>query len=150
MDVGTLSELNVQVGDVVEWVGEGANVVYTIASFDGKRFRTAGMHEYQNLSETELFRIVSRAAPPLEEITWGPWGEFDPSHSLTDDVLWRQVNGEKQWSYPVKRKPVVETRFGYWSDRDGCSQWVGQSTHRITMTIIDGVVQPTATVEVLA
>jgi len=65
-ETGTLAELNVKPGDVVEWIGdyirERDYIEYTIGSFDGKVYRAKGMPEYNNLNPSEPFRIISRAS----------------------------------------------------------------------------------------
>ena len=88
-----------------------------------------------------------------DEIEWGEWGPIQqgvfPRQSQSFD------GDTTQWRYPVPKKPVVEkaTVWGQFIPEGG-GIWVFSGrgrgdTHRITLTIIDGVVQPIATVEAL-
>lgn len=92
-------------------------------------------------------------AAPADEIEWGEWGPADRDNA-SDTYMLRKVNGVIEVCYPVKREPVVETvrlltgkAYGWLAEPEGnCGD---RNTHRITLTIIDDVVQSTATVEAL-
>lgn len=71
------------------------------------------------------------------------WYTFEYGVTWADDCAYRVK--------PEPVKPVVETvevyggkAFGYWSFGSGSLE---DDTHKITLTLIDGEVQPTATVE---
>lgn len=87
---------------------------------------------------------------PAEEIVWGEWG---PLRVLEFPRQSQNLDGkETLWRYPVKREPVMETvvLYGNAAYRDEWTDYAcGDDTHRITLTIIDGIVQPTATVEAI-
>lgn len=89
-----------------------------------------------------------------DEIEWGEWGPVNTKHE-GGSYMFRYIEGQPgQFCYPVPKKPVVETvrlltgkAYGWIAEPEDCCG--SQNTHRITLTIIDGVVQPTATVEAL-
>ena len=154
IEVGTLKELNVQPGDVVElvarprrndgWIYGSPGKTYTIGDvcfWNGVSGQTV-----KSGSVTGIFRIVSRATPAepaSEEITWGEWGP--PSDGAADgDYMERCINGKTEWRYPVQKQPVVETvklSGGYfgaygWRFENGISGW--NVTYCITFETKDG------------
>ena len=137
-EIGTLKELNVQPGDVVEWTVNG--VAYKIEFMNT---HSAFSGDARFALDDGLFRIVSRATPTepaSEEITWGEWGP--PSDGAADgDYMERCINGKTELRYPVSKQPVVETVTlggacnGFWSF--GGLNFAGD-TARITFDVIDG------------
>ena len=150
-EIGTLAELDVKPGDVVELVSRqipGDGWAYpeigdqrTISVDDG--WHGVDLKYIGELQGT--FRIVSRATPaePASEIVWGPWGEFEAgrfpvqTHSDGPDATWL-------YRYPVPKQPVVETvtlSGGYfgaygWRFENGISGW--NVTYCITFETKDG------------
>ena len=73
-----------------------------------------------------------------DEIEWGEWQvELRPA-PYSGDFMQRRINGVWETRFP---KPKVENVYGYYG------QYGGQ--YSIKLTLIDGVMQPTATVEPL-
>ena len=147
-EIGTLAELDVKPGDVVELVSRqipGDGWAYpeigdqrTISVDDG--WHGVDLKYIGELQGT--FRIVSRAIPaePAPEIEWGEWGPM-LSDDIAADRQMQVINGKAQWRYPVPKQPVVETvsvegwlEFG--------KLWIGSkapgANHRITFDVIDG------------
>ena len=67
-DIGTLRDLNVQVGDVVKWLVGSTPVEYTIGLILGDRYYECDDYE-DELSNSAAWRIISRASQPSPVIT---------------------------------------------------------------------------------
>lgn len=160
MEIGTLKELNVKVGDVVEDTDDG--MIFKIARIDG--LGAYGKTTYNDGSVTEddnwsmggisSWRIVSRAseAPKL----WGEMSDAEKGALLLD---WSDNHGRnvQQWNgsewvpmatgrfgrvtaYRVRPESVREVVkiFGsgnYWTKDKTARQ---SDTHRITFETVDG------------
>ena len=158
-EVGTLAELNVKPGDVVEYTPTGNH--HTV--LDGKRLTISNGntvdYEY-NLDCSKYFRIVSRASdkPKLwRDMTPGEKGALLLAHHEGKVIEWTghfgsefdmdSTRGTPVWSathaYRIKPEPKVETVtlmtakvYAWVSEPYGkCGS---QNTHRITFNIIDG------------
>lgn len=140
-EVGTLRELNVKPGDVVEWHGDRFTVM------DGKPCDWysggvwASLHvpfSEENCEwisgSAEDCRIISRAAP----IKYTPWQLATPDAMVTDDMqVSRGPDGEIV-AYRAKVEPEVETVALYGAVRVYGPHLVADATHKITFTTIDG------------
>ena len=85
-----------------------------------------------------------------DEIEWGEWVD-GPAVEATyldrsRDYMVRRIGG--QWQHCL-RKPKVEAVTLHFGGVTAGRDWLKYDTHRITLTLIDGIVQPTATVEPL-
>lgn len=125
METGTLKELNVQPGDVVEYAGYCKRRA-TIAGWrNGRCYSTdQEIGSAVSLDSTGAWRIVSRATPPVDltAITT-PFGLLDPAtqealraHGGPYEVLcgdgWCIVNKPRwlSWiAYRIKPAPIRET-----------------------------------------
>lgn len=153
-DVGTLRELDVKPGDVVEYIDTGAT--QTVVGTDHKgRFVGDKCGDYEWMSERNCWRLVSRAQPtlwrdmtPEEKVAlllaahegkvieytyegWYEWGNAD----IDEYPLWLD-----SVSYRVKHEDVRETVAIY--GKSGTVWGVDRmlrDTHRITFDTIDGV-----------
>ena len=149
-EVGTLKELDVKPGDVVECVWKPIGGVFTV----GKTYRMTnkGLEcdaDSPQLSTVSTFRIISRASdkPKLwRDMTDAEKGalllsahegkviEFY-SHYVPE---WKEVAGNPNWSdnyaYRVRPEPKVETvTINYWEVATDVLK-----NHRITFNTIDG------------
>lgn len=152
MEIGTLKELNVKPGDVVECV-EGRGCAFKGASYTITQDRRLGAgEEHISRVTNSRFRIISRAGPKL-------WKDMSPEEkgalllaahegkvieALQSNVeVWYKAR--PSWSdnitYRIRPEPKVRSVDLY------CGQLtVGallkkhwSDTHRITFTTIDGV-----------
>ena len=140
-EIGTLAELDVKPGDVVQYRGDPTQ--YVVA--ENHRVVDADTGELFNYDEAwgkvKAFRIVSRATPAEPDgITWGEWGPM-LSDDIAADRQMQVINGKAQWRYPVPKQPVVETvtmwggDYGVWTF--DMEQQVSD-TARITFETKDG------------
>lgn len=157
-EVGTLAELNVKPGDVVEWpeLGEylvlnGGDVVSKVSGgllkdgidYPGNRFRIVSRAEatpklWRDMTPEEKGALLL-AHHEGKVIEWtGNFGsEFDMD-SIRGTPVWSATH-----AYRIKPEPKVETVtlttakvYGWVSEPEsGCST---QNTHRITFNLIDG------------
>lgn len=154
-EIGTLAELDVKPGDVVELVSGPVALLELI----GHRYEIgtgdAGLaaykHDVKDISHIPMnswwtFRIVSRATPAepasTSEIVWGEWGGVGGIEDKCGDFQIQRVNGVFRYRYPVPKKPVVETvtMYGHHLIDD---KWVfgvkdSEDTARITFETRDG------------
>jgi hypothetical protein len=159
MQTGTLRELNVQVGDVVEWMDKhttheviSAEVIANGELYEGE-VRALLDGRYMGIYGDEQFRIVSRASDRPK--TWGEMTAEEKGALLLADhegkVIENSLYGESPWiashphwadeyAYRVKPEPKVETVDSYW-----CPKWgmrlrnpIWDTTHKITFNTIDG------------
>ena len=155
-EIGTLAELDVNPGDMVEFFkatkgyeryeAKHRGVAMTVLPSGGVTFTGSdGTRNGFSANTPHTFRIVSRATPvepASEEITWGEWGDFEPD--MWSTYQFQKVNGVEQWRYPVPKQPVVETvtlSGGYfgaygWRFENGISGW--NVTYCITFETKDG------------
>lgn len=163
-EVGTLKELGVGVGDVVECVGWSYSDGSEIGVYTGLHWKIyanhpkgyCGMcavckHGYTRIDEGMLFRIISRATPKL-------WRDMTPEEkgalllAAHEGKVIENRNEEVEWgvveypawydyvSYRIKPEPKVETVTLY-GKPDTCHSWdvyCDGDTHRITFNLIDG------------
>ena len=131
-EIGTLKELNVQPGDMVEIAGAAPPARRFVIGDDGWGKSEDGF-SVGRLSPIK-FRIVSRANPaePASEIVWGEWGYVGPS--TDEDFECRRIDGVWQWRYPVPKQPVVEE----------ITLTVWGKDYLVTVTRRDGVVDDVA------
>jgi hypothetical protein len=136
-ETGTLKELNVKAGDVVQVVGGKS---WEIVGVDDSGNYLINDPPARHLSNTLPFRIVSRAKEPLKPwrdmtpeekaaiwlgfyqgkqvqfctpgFAWFDDDDFDPDHPAHVDTAWR-----------IKPEPVRET-VAIWSDGDGNQAWL--------------------------
>ena len=139
-ETGTLKELNVQPGDVVEMVGNERSCMYIGHKYtikeDGKVRDNNSDHEYYGFvgdcNHGVTWRIISRATPKtLKDMTWEEaepiYREFHEGEVL--DVI--TAKGDK-WigklhQYPLclnfayRLKPKHKPTFAHWDALDGRS-----------------------------
>lgn len=146
--IGTLAELNVKPGDVVEFQG-GARPIYTIGvSIYGKLI---DVDDGKELCEYMPFRIVSRA-----EATPKLWRDMTPEekgalllahHEGKVIEYWKRGTGgwakkpivwSEHESYRIKPEPKVETvtTHGTWCNKGKMPKT--QYVYEITFNLIDG------------
>lgn len=159
-EVGTLAELNVKAGDVVELVEHKDSMLMGHATVDesgdarmkdGRLFKAEYDEEFGR-----KFRIISRA-----DTTPKTWGEMTDAEKgaialakcegkpieilMTIGKYWREIEPQENThfysgsAYRIKPEPKRESvEFGY-SSEFGLEDMVdGTSTHRITFDTIDG------------
>ena len=154
--IGTLAELNVKPGDVVEFQG-GARPIYTIGvSIYGKLI---DVDDGEELCEYMPFRIVSRASdkPKLwRDMTPEEKGALLLAHHEGKVIEWTghfgsefdmdSIRGTPVWSdthaYRIKTRPKVETvNQGYKTNSSGrfvTTSSLDHATHVVTFNLING------------
>jgi len=129
----TLKELNVQVGDVVEYILMGGKSTVTEVR-NGKYYGTGESPDCPYCEDAD-FRIISRATK-YTDWKFGTAPDGADTHVMPDgSVAWR-----------VKVEPVVDMVSAYYrmdwtgvmviDQHDNCGE---NGIHRITFTTIDGV-----------
>jgi len=165
-EVGTLKELGVQVGDVVEYVSGSiyhdswiGTVWNTAMDGDVLVVETHGGHNIVSGCRW-IYRIISRATPPLRtwaELTPAEKGALLLAHHQGEviewsyNLPWKTQNdtntGIIVWSnlcyYRIKPQPKIEAVTMFWAyekgGKDGYAHPKNNSaTHRITFQTIDG------------
>ena len=155
--VGTLKELDVKPGDVVEYVPSGNKT--TVTYIFGDQYYGDGENSEQPYTDRPLFRVVSRASAGHHKL----WKDMTPEEKGAlllahheGKIIQFWYSGMKGWTdnaghppnwfkdtaYRVKPEPVVETvtlfgqagfcwAFSHLQENDG-------DTHHITFDLIDG------------
>jgi len=155
METGTLKELNLKPGDVVEWVDFEPIGHHTLDFIDGEffEFATSRGPYTHHLKCTDRFRIISRASDTPK--TWGEMTDAEKGALLLaahegkviehkSSHKWREKKVTFRFNdngiYRVRPEPVRETvtltgypARGYFHHDLG-----SQDTHRITFTLTDG------------
>ena len=155
VEAGTLAELNVKPGDVVEWVGfeyVGHHKLDFVHNGDEYVFDTPKGPFTHILGCSDKFRLISRATetPTL----FGDMTDAEKGALLLAKHEGSEIQGWSEWgwvdgmrlnsnnvAYRVKPKPVVETVVLTGSSELG---WIfsdaecHKDTHRLTLTITDG------------
>lgn len=127
MKTGTLKELNVKPGDVVEWVGYEHVGHHTLDFIDGELFvfDTKGGPYTHTLSCADIFRIISRVSEEAPK-TWGEMTREEKGELLlaahegkviefsdnVDPDDWCAIGGPSfvdRYHYRVKPEPKRET-----------------------------------------
>ena len=156
-ETGTLAELNVKPGDVVECVGLGRPSNSHYVTF-GKQYAILRdgwfIDDEGDLcrGHSNMFRIVSRASATPK--TWGEMTDEEKSALLLADYQGKTIefiNGYdvKDWkkavpkwadfcSYRVKPEPKRETVYCWWNGHNVHNKNHTDRTHRITFDLIDG------------
>jgi len=155
--IGTLAELNVHPGDVVEYVKTGIRTTVTHI-VNGRYYGTGDNPEFP-YSEDPVFRIISRATPtpklwrdmtPEEkgalllaahEGKVIEWIDIDPELRAFNDDNWRScaaVGKFDRYAYRVKPEPKVDTVAIGWDGSGPAKGVFCCDTHRITFNLIDG------------
>jgi len=125
-EVGTLKELGVQVGDVVEYTAIGEPMwkpnTFVFAGYVGEipysKDQVFGGETNLRTDNRAIFRIISRATPPL--LTWA---ELTPAEKGA--LLLAHHQGEViEWSYKLPWKTMFNTKTG-------SIAWSGQCYYRI-------------------
>jgi len=152
-EVGTLKELNVKPGDVVEYIPTGNR--HTV--LDGKRLTISNGntvdYEY-NWDCSKYFRIVSRAEEPPKlwrDMTPEEKGALLLAHYEGKQIEvnrgpfecgeWREDHYPEwmhNYAYRIKPKPKVETVNLYSNDCAYGRLIEAMRGHRITFNLIDG------------
>ena len=159
MEAGTLKELNLKPGDVVEWGG------FTYIAFENPKPRAAAgvwagteekgwVQDGNHNGLDTIFRLISRATPKTwgemtdaekgalllaahegKVIEWDHHNNFSTWEPCDEDCLW-----DDEFYYRVRPEPVRETvtltgypARGYFHHDLG-----SQDTHRITFTTENG------------
>ena len=144
MKTGTLQELNVQPGDVVEWLWNGATEVVTkdmISHYDGQyriisrapRDDTPKLWRDMTAEEKGALLLAAHEGRTVQgwdgdnwfDMMYPPWLEDDP--------------------YRVKPEPVRETVNMYYPDLPysfNCAGRINGPTHRITFDTVNGKPDP--------
>lgn len=164
-ETGTLSELNVKPGDVVQIVRGGKN--NPVDHFDApsstvnKQKGVVALGGSYTYDYDARFRIISRAAPPVDlTAIREPFGLLDEVYGPGTQEAMRSHGGpyemfdidgkwsewEPRWSpgiaYRVKPAPKVETvTFDGWVNEDGCVRYGnehGCTPIRATFNRVDG------------
>lgn len=167
-ETGTLAELDVKPGDVVEWFNTSvvnpmeviSASIITSGAFEGQV--EAVLSGYgSGIFDVEQFRIISRASdtPKTSSKSWphnGEWSNWFMSgvdgtikNSLMRgkecEVETQKLAGCKQFAYRfrIKPEPVRETVTMQWSYENGgqdgyAHPYNKNATHRITFTTTDG------------
>lgn len=150
-DVGTLRELDVNPGDVVEYIDTGAKQTVVGTDHNGRFVGDRCIEGESWLSERNCWRLVSRAQPTI-------WRDMTPEEKGAlllaahegkaiefmndfDTPEWKKA--APKWAswcyYRVKPEPVRETVSGWWNGKNfhNTANYVDR-THRITFDTIDG------------
>ena len=112
----TLKDLNVKVGDVVEYIPFGGQT--TVSRYENGKYYGSGMSPNSPYSQGDGFRIISRA------IKYTDW-KFGIAHDGSDTHT--MPDGTIAWR--VKIEPEVGSMTVYFSDR-----------FKFTYTTIDGII----------
>jgi len=158
----TLKELGVNVGDRVSCHGYEVTVTEFREGGSVVEFSDGLQRYFDGSSEWSL---VSRATPPidltaittplglLDEATQkalkddgGPYEFYNGDRWFERDPLWYRTG-----TYRKKPAPKVETVVLYWNHTDGVrvNRLDPGDTHRIILTLTDGVTDPVAKVEAI-
>lgn len=151
METGTLKELGVKAGDVVEYIlGDR----YTIYENQRLKHTFGEVIFYDSWDSAPYFRIISRASKTPK--TWGEMTEAEKGALLLayhdgkvieyyDDGPWFKCIDNPSWSYGnayrIKPEQKRETVTIYIGRPEGGSwaPWCDDDdTHRITFDLIDG------------
>ena len=163
METGTLKDLNVKPGDVVECV-EARTDSYTV----GKRYLADDEGNiWNNLDWVDhtpqsKFRIISRAAQPIPDLTaiTTPFGLLDASTQEAlrahggpyewfwlgkwNDCEYEPIDWDDDYTYRVKAEPTIEAvteEFVIWDDGSICDDQTPAATPvRVTFNRINGVI----------
>lgn len=139
-----------------EWHGPDSFMMKDVESGSNFSVLPNGLELSGCIGDTDIIAEWTEDAP-ADEIEWGEWVDHITGDQLIGDWQSQSVGGVQQFRFPVKREPVVGmvTLYGYvqhpgnGAQFDDCWKESDHVTHRITLTIIDGIVQPTATVEAI-
>ena len=162
METGTLKELNVKPGDVVEWVDDGTihEIVLACVIPNGESFPSEVYAELSNYGWgvfcEERFRIISRASDPEPKL----WRDMTPEEkgalllaAHEGEVIeyeghgWHKVAcNDPVWyddtAYRVRPEPKRETVTTYAKADAIGGLCRSDATHRITFDLIDGQPDP--------
>ena len=149
----TLKELNVQPGDVVEWISQpdfGHMTVISAKNFEARGVRVVLSKHGPGIFIHEKFRIISRASdtPKLwRDMTAEEKGALLLAHHEKKGIdFWNDGEWDESspaWhpdnAYRIRPEPKVETVTFYWNLGQSAFTTKGvASTHRITFNLIDG------------
>ena len=148
---GTLEELNVKPGDVVEMVtNEDADFIGEI--FDIREDGRAGSRGVGSFNPKydgdfkRTWRLISRATP----LTWGDMTDAEKGASSVmdcieyiDEMFDSELAERARSELGIKPEPLVETVTLYGAYSSGSDSWnfwdsIAKKTHRITFTTTNG------------
>jgi hypothetical protein len=160
MKTGTLKELNVKPGDVVECICAHSNHYTTSkrysADMDGNIWNNKG---FVDPSPTSQFRVVSRASHPEPPKLWRDMTREEKGALLLAEYEGRDIQQKagvswvlkikshkflEEWAYRVKPEPKRQTVKLYFGElkQGALLHKVRTDTHRITFNLIDGKPDP--------